>query len=135
MKPMKIDLQSYSSDSEFDSQNQNALGAKIAGLKQNAFTLLQEIKQLGSLSFIDICQGINLYDEVRRFEIKLILRALEETDGNQVRAARLLCMKVTTLNAKLKRYGIDPHDSIGEVVSLSGIKEQYAYTAKSSNAD
>lgn len=71
MKPMKIDLQSYSSDSEFDSQ----------------------------------------------------------------RAARLLCMKVTTLNAKLKRYGIGPHDSIGEVVSLSGIKEQHAYTAKSSNAD
>jgi len=31
---------------------------------------------------------------------------LERTGGNQVRAARLLGVKATTLNAKLKRYRI-----------------------------
>ena len=37
----------------------------------------------------DIGRGINFYDEVRRFEIDLIRRALEQTGGHQSRAARL----------------------------------------------
>ena len=34
------------------------------------------------------------------------LTALEKTRGNQFRAARILGVKHTTLNAKIKRYGI-----------------------------
>lgn len=47
---------------------------------------------------------LNLRDEVRRFEIDLIQRALTRTHGSQVEAARLLGLNATTLNAKLKRY-------------------------------
>jgi DNA-binding NtrC family response regulator len=54
----------------------------------------------------DISRGVNFYDEVRRFEIDLIRRALEQTGGHQSRAARLLGMNATTLNSKIKTYNI-----------------------------
>jgi DNA-binding NtrC family response regulator len=55
---------------------------------------------------IDVAHGIDFYDEVRRFEIDLIRRALEQTSGHQSRAARLLGMNATTLNSKIKTYNI-----------------------------
>ncbi len=61
-----------------------------------------------STNGIDIGRGVNFYDEVRRFEIDLIRRALEQTGGHQSRAARLLGMNATTLNSKIKTYNIDP---------------------------
>ena len=53
-----------------------------------------------------VIQGINLFDEVRRFETELITSALRCTNGHQKRAARLLGLKPTTLNAKMKVYGL-----------------------------
>jgi DNA-binding NtrC family response regulator len=55
---------------------------------------------------VDLARGVNFYDEVRRFEIDLIRRALEQTSGHQSRAARLLGMNATTLNSKIKTYNI-----------------------------
>jgi DNA-binding NtrC family response regulator len=55
---------------------------------------------------LEIGRGVNFYDEVRRFEIDLIRRALEQTSGHQSRAARLLGMNATTLNSKIKTYNI-----------------------------
>ena len=55
----------------------------------------------------DIARGVNFYDEVRRFEIDLIRRALDQTGGHQSRAARLLGMNATTLNSKIKTYNIN----------------------------
>jgi len=55
----------------------------------------------------DIGRGITFYEEVRRFEIDLIRRALEQTGGHQSRAARLLGMNATTLNSKIKTYNIN----------------------------
>ena len=43
-------------------------------------------------------------EEVRRFEIGLITRALRRAQGQQRAAARLLGLKPTTLNAKMKQY-------------------------------
>ncbi len=57
---------------------------------------------------IDISRGVNFYDEVKRFEIDLIRRALEQTGGHQSRAARLLGLNATTLNSKIKTYNIQP---------------------------
>jgi len=59
-------------------------------------------------SNVDLSRGVNFYDEVRRFEIDLIRRALVQTNGHQSRAARLLGMNATTLNSKIKTYNIDP---------------------------
>lgn len=55
---------------------------------------------------IDISRGLNFYEEVRRFEIDLIRRALDQTGGHQSRAARLLGLNATTLNSKIKAYNI-----------------------------
>ncbi|MDQ1589733.1 MAG: hypothetical protein QOG71_360 [Pyrinomonadaceae bacterium] len=55
---------------------------------------------------VDVGRGIDFYDEVRRFEVDLIRRALEQTGGHQSRAARLLGMNATTLNSKIKTYNI-----------------------------
>lgn len=51
--------------------------------------------------------GADFYQEVTKFEIELIKRALAHTAGNQRAAARLLGMKVTTLHGKIKSYGIN----------------------------
>ena len=47
---------------------------------------------------------MSFYEEVRRFEIGLITRALQRAHGKQIAAARLLGLKATTLNAKMKQY-------------------------------
>jgi DNA-binding NtrC family response regulator len=60
-----------------------------------------------NIAVSDIGRGINFYEEVRRFEIDLIQRALEQTGGHQSRAARLLGMNATTLNSKIKTYNIN----------------------------
>jgi DNA-binding NtrC family response regulator len=60
----------------------------------------------GSSNSADLSRGVNFYDEVRRFEIDLIRRALEQTGGHQSRAARLLGLNATTLNSKIKTYNI-----------------------------
>jgi DNA-binding NtrC family response regulator len=57
---------------------------------------------------IDLSRGISFYDEVNRFQIELIRRALEITGGHQSRAAKLLGMNTTTLNSKIRYYNIRP---------------------------
>src|ERR1700752_421063 len=51
---------------------------------------------------IDLSRGISFYDEVNRFQVELIRRAMEITGGHQSRAAKLLGMNTTTLNSKIK---------------------------------
>jgi hypothetical protein len=91
--------------------HENTLPVRIEMLKNVALNLLKEVQVLSTLEAADIVRGIQFYDEVERFERELITRALELTGGHQVRAARLLGLKVTTLNSKVKRYQIPlPHD-------------------------
>ena len=53
-----------------------------------------------------IQEGIDFYREVQRFKIGLIRAALAHADGQQKRAAELLSIHLSTLNAMIKRYGI-----------------------------
>lgn len=69
-----------------------------------AFKMIAETE--GVSSEIDLARGVNFYDEVKRFEIDLIRRALDQTGGHQSRAARLLGLNATTLNSKIKSYNI-----------------------------
>jgi len=62
------------------------------------------------LKQVDIQSGIDFYDEVQRFETHLIMMALAETGGNQARASKLLGIKPTTLNSKIKLFGINQED-------------------------
>ncbi len=56
---------------------------------------------------VDLSRGVNFYDQVRKFEMDIIRRALEQTGGHQSRAARLLGLNATTLNSKIKTYNIN----------------------------
>ena len=85
--------------------------ARITSLKVLVMTLLSEIESLQDQVGIDEISPLNLQEEVHRFEAALIRVALLKTGGRQRKAARLLGTKVTTLNAKIKRYGIDKEQS------------------------
>ena len=43
-----------------------------------------------------------------RFEKPLIEHVLERTEGNQLKAAKILGMNRNTMRAKIKKLGIDP---------------------------
>jgi DNA-binding NtrC family response regulator len=54
----------------------------------------------------DANQSIDLYEELRQYEINLIQWALRQARGKQKIAARLLGIRPTTLNNKIKHYNI-----------------------------
>lgn len=65
------------------------------------------VDESANLKSMDLSSGIDFYSEVQRFETALIKLALEQTDGNQAKAARLLGLRATTLNSKIKLFGIE----------------------------
>ncbi len=87
-----------------DEVSRQCLRAEIAD-PQSVASNSEEGASVGAVA--DLGRGINFYDQVRRFEIDLIRRALEQTSGHQSRAARLLGMNATTLNSKIKTYNIN----------------------------
>lgn len=68
--------------------------------------LLREVGALESDDEIDSLREIDLAKEIESYEADLIRNALMQTGGRQRQAARLLNVKATTLNAKIKRYRI-----------------------------
>ena len=87
----------------------SASSGNITKLKELVLRLLGELQCIAEGSTLTIGDGLDFYDEVSRFEIDLIKRALLHTGGHQVRAAKLLNLKVTTLNSKIKHYNISPN--------------------------
>lgn len=87
----------------------------ITTLRELVLRLLCEVQCINEVNTLTIGSAFDFYDEVSRFEIDLIKRALLHTGGHQVRAAKLLNLKVTTLNSKIKHYNI----------SLSGFANVY----------
>ena len=101
-----------------DAEEQARASSKTKTLKQLALKLLLEAQSLTEVTTLDVGSGIDFYEEVKRFEIDLIQRALSFTGGNQVRAAGLLKMKVTTLNSKIKHYDINTDVVVGCYVPM-----------------
>jgi transcriptional regulator with GAF, ATPase, and Fis domain len=77
----------------------------LNSLREAALTVLREVDSLARRQ-PNGEQKLGLQEEVQRYEIELIKNALLRTRGNQRRAAQLLGVKVTTLNCKIKRFGI-----------------------------
>jgi DNA-binding NtrC family response regulator len=78
----------------------------LDSLREAALMLLREVESLASREEPRNGQPLGLQEEVQRYESELIRHALQRTGGNQRRAAKLLGVKVTTLNCKIKRLGI-----------------------------
>lgn len=90
------------------------LSSKYKTWVELTLTLLREIEWLKDIQELHARtprQRLSLKDELCRFEIELIRKALSQTGGHQTRAARLLGVKVSTLHEKIKRYGIEPNVS------------------------
>ena len=86
--------------------NGAAAHSNITALKALTLRLLREVQSITEVRTLSLEGGVDFYGEVGRFEIDLIKRALLQTAGHQGRAARLLNLKVTTLNSKIKHYNI-----------------------------
>ncbi|MDQ3172904.1 MAG: hypothetical protein M3Q91_04230 [Acidobacteriota bacterium] len=83
-----------------------AARGNITALKELTLRLLREVQAITEVRTLSLEGGVDFYGEVSRFEVDLIKRALLQTAGHQGRAARLLNLKVTTLNSKIKHYNI-----------------------------
>jgi DNA-binding NtrC family response regulator len=88
--------------------SENSMDDKINTLRETVLQLLQEVESLTMAAPAALKTGARLDEEVRQFEMNLIRTALGRTAGSQTRAAKLLGLKLTTLNAKIKRYHITP---------------------------
>ena|ERR1700730_13543162 len=87
---------------------------RLTGIKAFAALLLAEAEWLDCERAPSGCSEATLKSannldmdfcaEIRNYEMRLIRKALQQTDGNQSRAARILGLRTTTLNAKIKRY-------------------------------
>lgn len=86
--------------------SESSVDARLNTLRETVLQLLDEVESLAISRPLDIKHGARFSDEVRQFEVSLIRSALGRTSGSQTRAAKLLGLKPTTLNAKIKRYGI-----------------------------
>ncbi|MGC2239191.1 MAG: helix-turn-helix domain-containing protein [Pyrinomonadaceae bacterium] len=98
---------------------------RVKALKSLAILLLHEVEFLENLtpnrntnpSEDDI---FTLANEVEHFEIELIRNALIQSRGHQLKAAKSLGIKMTTLNMKLKRYGIDARSFVAPDMENQG---------------
>ncbi|HEV8618783.1 MAG TPA: helix-turn-helix domain-containing protein [Candidatus Udaeobacter sp.] len=87
---------------------------RLKKIRDMASALLEEASSLehensmaqasATVEALSLGSGIDFFEEVRRFEIRLIRRALELAGGNQARAAQMLGLGTTTLNYKIKSY-------------------------------
>lgn len=85
---------------------------RLDALRNLVLTLLRELESLRPEKS-SRADG-DLQSQVQEFENELIRQALRRTAGNQARAARLLGVKPTTLNAKIQRHKIPMCDQSKE---------------------
>lgn len=91
----------------FQLESQVGSEMRLSVLRELSEAISGALEAVDSFHPPDVRHGINFYDEVRRFEIDLIRTALKFSAGSQTRAARLLRLKASTLNSKIKYYNID----------------------------
>jgi PAS domain S-box-containing protein len=80
---------------------------ELSSALSNAAQIIEMASSQEMLPAPGIEQGIDFYEEVSRFEVEILKRALKHTGGKQKQAASLLGIKQTTLHAMIKRYNID----------------------------
>jgi DNA-binding protein Fis len=108
----RVDARDGSAALRIAGRNESAV-QRLVGLVQ---TMMRETQKLARdsafaeatsrLRILELEAGIDFYSEVQQFETSLIRLALDYTGGNQAQAARVLGLKPTTLNSKMKLYEI-----------------------------
>lgn len=85
---------------------------QFEAVKSLSILLMQEVDLLARMpAVVENCvrdgTPICLSTELQRFECNMIRSALIRSMGNQTKAAKLLNLKLTTLNTKIKHFNID----------------------------
>jgi transcriptional regulator with GAF, ATPase, and Fis domain len=84
------------------------LNNRVEALRVLATVLLREVESLEkAVPNNELKEIFSLAEEVERYEADMIRCALIKSNGRQRRAAKLLGVKVTTLNCKIKKYNIN----------------------------
>ena len=83
-------------------QSAEDLDDMLTRLRELAFDVHNQVELLAKESPADCTEALTLRERVRRYELELIHEALRRTKGNQRKAAKLLGIKPSTLNSKLK---------------------------------
>ncbi len=86
---------------------QHSTTPRMGIVKQLLNKLLEELETVNESENVNFSEDFNLYDQIKSFEIDMIRHALYLTNNNQRVAARMLGINYTTLNSKVKRYGIE----------------------------
>jgi transcriptional regulator with GAF, ATPase, and Fis domain len=104
---------------DYETSSEEVLKRRLELMREIVVMLADEIDSLGFVRSINIRQGIDMHDEMRRFEIHLVQSALERTGGHLTNAAKLLGINLTTLHNKIKRLNI----SVDNLVSAPILHE------------
>ncbi len=97
---------------------EDGFNQRLEMLQQLARTIVGEIDEIVSAQ--NNAQAIeeipsfeiSLDEQIKRFEINLIRFALFKAGGKQIQAAKMLKIKPTTLNSRIKRYRISSRDPL-----------------------
>lgn len=87
---------------ESEAHSKRTLHHRLEDIIHLAASLNDAVTDLTRSSLPPLTEDFDFYNEVRRFESSLIKGALRLTGGSQAKAAKLLKLKATTLNAKMK---------------------------------
>ena len=105
---LKNKLKILDSLSLYEESDAAVFRRKLEVLKEIALALVEELESLESVRSVNLRRGINLPDEMRRFEVHLIQSALERTGGHQTRAAPLVVAGAKNLQLEARgRPGAD----------------------------
>ncbi|MEK6279488.1 MAG: helix-turn-helix domain-containing protein [Acidobacteriota bacterium] len=127
------ELELVTPDTDNETQELRASIRRITALKKLTLQLVREVQSIGEVKVLDIDNGLDFYNEVTHFEIDLISRALILTGGHQARAAKLLNLKGTTLNSKIKSYNIKPESFAGTSNSWTMPNEEISSISSSAS--
>jgi DNA-binding protein Fis len=108
----------------FISQKNGSPKYKI--LQRLASLMLEELRDIDHEMDLKLGNNFSLYDYMAECEKNIIRYALYLADNNQAMASRLLGIKPTTLNVKIKRYQISGGLSDDAFKSVFGIPAKRA---------
>lgn len=93
---------------EMEDNGEKVLHHRIANISNLVAALNDALMDLERAALPLLNDDFDFYSEVRRFETCLIKGALRLSGGSQVKAAKLLKLKTTTLNAKIRTLKLSP---------------------------
>lgn len=93
-----------------DAPRTRTLHGRLADITSLVSSLNDAVLDLKRSSLPPLTDDFDFYVEVQRFESSLIKGALRLTGGSQVKAAKLLKLKATTLNAKMRMLNLSSRE-------------------------